>query len=149
MLPLVFDSVLILLLLAASVGGWRLYKKILTLQALHQDFQKSLRVFDETSRQTTETLSVLDTKAKEIQTLMETSLARVDPVRQDLLFLCQRAESLADTLMHTPKKNYTPPPLDDSFSISKATKPYEIKDTKRRSLAERELSDLMAQRHGS
>ncbi|MFM7630529.1 MAG: hypothetical protein ACKO43_01815 [Alphaproteobacteria bacterium] len=147
MLPLIFDSVLILFLLAASVGGWRLYKKILTLQALHQDFQKSLRIFDETSRQTTETLSLLEAKAKEVQALMDTSVARVDPVRQDLLFLCQRAESLADALMHTPKKKMaTPATLDTPFPAPKEIKNLEIQG---RSHAERELSNLMAQRQVS
>ena len=147
MLPLVFDSVLILLLLAASIGGWRLYQKILTLQALHQDFQNSLRAFDETSRQTTETLGLLEAKAKEVQTLMETSVARVEPVRQDLLFLCQRAESLADTLMHPPqKKTTTPAPLDTPFL---APQEMGIIASQGRSHAERELSNLMAQRQVS
>ncbi len=141
MLPIIFDSLLILLLIAGSVGGWRLYKKILALQTLHQEFQKSLRAFDDTSRRTTETLALLDAKAKEVQTLMETSAAGVEPVRQDLLFLCQRAESLADTLMHTPKKTNTPPPLQGPFPAPQ--------DVKGRSYAERELSDLMAQRHVS
>ena len=141
MLPIIFDSLLILLLIAGSVGGWRLYKKILALQTLNQDFQRSLRAFDETSRQTAETLALLDAKAKEVQTLMETSAAGVEPVRQDLLFLCQRAESLADALMHTPKKNNTPPPFQDPIPTPQ--------DVKGRSYAERELSDLMEQRRVS
>ncbi len=141
MVPMIFDMFLILLLIAGSVGGWRLYKKILALQVLNQDFQKSLRAFDETSRQTSETLALLDAKAKEVQALMETSVAGVEPVRQDLLFLCQRAESLADALMHTPKKKGDPAPLQDPFPTPK--------EVTGRSYAERELSDLMAQRYVS
>jgi hypothetical protein len=141
MLPIIFDSVLILLLMAGSVGGWRLYKKILDLQVLNQDFQRSLLAFDETSRQTAETLNLLDTKAKEVQTLMETSVAGAEPVRQDLLFLCQRAESLADTLMEAPKKKNAPAPLQEPVPTPK--------EVTGRSYAERELSDLMAQRHVS
>jgi hypothetical protein len=72
---------------------------------------------------------------------METSAAGIEPVRQDLLFLCQRAESLADALMHTPKKNNTPPHSQTPFPTPQ--------DAKGRSYAERELSDLMAQRHVS
>jgi hypothetical protein len=141
MFPIIFDGFLILFLIAGSVGGWRLYKKIVVLQSLHQEFQKSLRAFDDTSRQTTETIVLLEAKAKEVRDLIETSVAEAEPVRQDLLFLCQRAESLADALMHTPPKKKSSPSLGDSFLTPK--------EVKGRSFAERELSELMAQRHAS
>jgi hypothetical protein len=133
-----FDGFLIVLLLAGALGGWRLHKKIVQLQDMHQEFQKALQAFDHTSRQTSETLILLESKAKEAQTTIETAVAGVDPIRQDLVYLCQRAETLADALMQSPTKKDVSRPAAPPPSFSK--------DTKALSRVERELADMMAQR---
>jgi hypothetical protein len=138
MLPMFFDGFLIVLLLAGALGGWRLHKKIVQLQDMHQEFQKALQAFDHTSRQTSETLIVLESKAKEAQTTIETAVASVGPIRQDLVFLCQRAETLADALMQAPTKKDVSRPSTVPLSTPQ--------DGKSLSRVERELADMMAQR---
>ena len=135
MFSIILDITLILLLAMIGVGGIIIYKKIGQLQTLHRDFQIALKTFDQVSGQTSQTLHALDQKANQAVNTLHKEIAKINPIKQDILFLCDRAEKAADNLMQ-PINHVTTPKTFTEINNKPSV----------RTRSERELVELITKR---
>lgn len=142
-ISLLLDGLLVALLAATLVYAVILNRRLLSLRKEKNGFEKMLADFNASTLRAEESIhrlkTVADVSSKELQ--RQTSLAR--SLRDDLSFLADRGETLADRLEHATRKNKNPKTATVTKIAKAAPKPAAapLKETK--SMAERELIEAM------
>ena len=142
-IPLLLDGLLVALLAATLVYAVILNRRLLSLRKERGIFEKMLSDFSASTLKAEESIhrlkAVADMSSKELQ--QKTGLAR--SLRDDLSFLTDRGETLADRLEHSIRKNRSRTKAKGATPESQTAPKRAAPPKETRSAAERELIEAM------